>query len=79
MSSAYHPQMDGQSEVLNRCLEQYLRAFVFEHPKKWGDYLTWAEYHYNTSYHSAIGMRPFQAVYGRPPPSFQLTVEVLLL
>lgn len=64
MSSAYHPQTDGQSEVLNRYLEQYLRAFVAEHPRRWGEYLVWAEYHYNTSYQSAIGMTPFQALYG---------------
>lgn len=57
-----------QTEVLNRYLEQYLRAFVAEHPKKWGDYIVWAEYHYNTSFHSAIGMTSFQAFYERPPP-----------
>lgn len=42
MSSAYHPQSDGQFEVLNRCLEQYLRAFVSDKPSSLG---------YNTSYH----------------------------
>lgn len=69
MSSVYHPQTDGQTEVLNRCLEQYHRAFVVEKPVTWVSYLCWAEYHYNTNYHSAIGMTPFQAVYGRPPPT----------
>ncbi|XP_060962287.1 uncharacterized protein LOC133032379 [Cannabis sativa] len=69
MSSAYHPQTDGQTEVTNRYLEQYLRAFTVENPKQWSKFLCWAEYHYNTSHHSAIAMTPFQAVYGRIPPS----------
>jgi len=43
MSSAYHPQSDGQTEAVNKVLEQYLRAFVHVEPKLWGKYLHWAE------------------------------------
>jgi len=43
MSSAYHPQSDGQYEALNKCLEMYLRSFVGENPKKLSEFLTWAE------------------------------------
>lgn len=68
MSSAYHPQTDGQTEAVNKSLEMYLRCFVSDHPRRWLDHLAWAEYWYNTSHHSAIGMTPFQAVYGRLPP-----------
>ena len=42
MSTAYHPQTDGQIEVVNRSLEQYLRAFSCDKPTKWAAWLTMA-------------------------------------
>ncbi|XP_072066659.1 uncharacterized protein [Arachis hypogaea] len=68
-SSAYHPESDGQTEVLNRCLEMYLRCYTQENHKDWFKLLPWAAYSYNSSFHSAIGMTPFKAVFGRDPPS----------
>ncbi|GAU19157.1 hypothetical protein TSUD_79800 [Trifolium subterraneum] len=68
MSSAYHPQSDGQTEVLNKALELFLRCFTFNNPKSWFKVLSWSEYWYNTSFQTSIGMTPFQALYGRLPP-----------
>jgi Reverse transcriptase (RNA-dependent DNA polymerase)/RNase H-like domain found in reverse transcriptase/Integrase zinc binding domain/Retroviral aspartyl protease len=68
-SSAYHPETDGQTERINRCIEQFLRAFVHEQPSRWSKLLSWAEFHHNTTFSAATGMTPFEATYGRKPPS----------
>ncbi|KAH0702597.1 hypothetical protein KY285_016875 [Solanum tuberosum] len=66
-STAYHPQSDGQTEVLNMCLETYLRCYCHKDASNWVACLSMAEYWYNTSYHSAIQTTPYEALYGRPP------------
>ncbi|XP_031500328.1 uncharacterized protein LOC116264325 [Nymphaea colorata] len=67
--TAHHPQTDGQSEIVNRSLETYLRCFAGERPMTWVKYLPWAEWSYNMSHHSSTGMTPYEGVYGVPPPS----------
>lgn len=66
-SSAYHPQSNVHSEVLNRCLETYLRYFFFDDATNWYSYFPMEEYLYNISYHSAIKTTSYEALYGRPP------------
>lgn len=73
LSSAYHPQSDGQTERVNQCLEIYLRCFVHSVPSKWFAWLHLAEYWYNTSFHSAIQSSPFEVLYGHTPNHFGIS------
>ena len=68
MSSAYHPQRDGQSEVVNKSLEQYLRAFAYDQPHTWFDWLHLVEFWFNTNYHTSTKLTLYEALYGFPPP-----------
>lgn len=69
LTSAYHPQSDGQSERLNQCVEMYLRCLTHQKPHQWHCWLPMAEWWYNTSHHSAINMTPYMALYGKQAPS----------
>jgi hypothetical protein len=69
MSTSYHPETDGQTEVLNRVLEQYLRSFVHTKPNTWHQFLPLAEWSFNTAVHSATGVSPVEIIYGKAPPS----------
>ena len=63
-STNCHPQTDGQTEIVNKWLEGYLRNYVTGQQKAWLRWLHLGEYCYNTTFHMFIGMSPFYALYG---------------
>lgn len=66
MSTAFHPETDGQTERTIRTLEDLLRMCVLDWSGTWEQYLPLVEFSYNNSYHASIGMSPYEALYGRP-------------
>jgi hypothetical protein len=66
-SSAYHPQMDGQTEVVNRSLGDLLRSLVKEHHSQLDNILPQVEFSYNYLLNRSIGHSQFQIVYGMQP------------
>ncbi|GKB23812.1 putative reverse transcriptase domain-containing protein, partial [Tanacetum coccineum] len=65
MSTAYHPQIDGQSERTIQTLEGMLRACVIDFRSSWDRHLPLVEFSYNNSYHASIKAAPYEALYGR--------------
>ncbi|GJT79790.1 putative reverse transcriptase domain-containing protein [Tanacetum coccineum] len=76
MSTAYHPQTDGQSERTIHTLEDMLRACVIDFGGSWDVHLPLVEFSYNNSYHSSIQCAPFEALYGRKCRSPVLWAEI---
>ncbi|GJR70223.1 putative reverse transcriptase domain-containing protein [Tanacetum coccineum] len=65
MSTAYHPQIDGQSERTIQTLEDMLRACAIDFGKGWVNHLPLVEFSYNNIYHASIKAAPFEALYGQ--------------
>jgi transposase InsO family protein len=84
LSTAYHPQTDGQTERQNQILEQYLRSYCNRWRNDWVGKLPFAEFTYNNSKHTVLHDSPFHVVYGYHPnlpwnstePEGRLTGEV---
>ncbi|CAA7039969.1 unnamed protein product [Microthlaspi erraticum] len=66
LSTAFHPETDGQTERTIRTIEDMLRLCILDWAGVWEDYLPLIEFSYNNSYHTSIGMSPYEALYGRP-------------
>ena len=75
LSTAFHPQTDGQTEVTNKAVEKHLRAYCNYQQDNWDELLSMAEFSYNNAYHTAIKTTPFYANIGRHP-SFDLKQQI---
>ena len=81
-STSYHPQMDGQTERVNQVLEDMLRMYVRDYPKKWEDYLHLVEFAYNNHYQDSTKLSIFEILYGRKfntPITWSNLVDSLML
>ncbi|GJY67736.1 putative reverse transcriptase domain-containing protein [Tanacetum coccineum] len=65
MSTAYHPQSDGQIECTIQTLEDILIACILDFGGSWDIHFPLIEFSYNNSYHSSVRCAPFEALYGR--------------
>nr|GFA61135.1 putative reverse transcriptase domain, ribonuclease H-like domain, aspartic peptidase domain protein [Tanacetum cinerariifolium] len=65
MSTAYHPETDGQSKRTIQTLEDMLRDCEIDFGKGWVNHLPLVEFSYNNSYHASIKAAPFEALYGQ--------------
>lgn len=75
MSTAYHPQTDGQTERTNQEIEAYLRIYCGNHPETWTDHLTDLEFAHNQRTHAATKQTPFNLIMGYEPRAIPLVHE----
>ncbi|KAJ1597952.1 hypothetical protein NDA14_000045 [Ustilago hordei] len=77
LSTAYHPQTDGQTERVNQVIEQYLRMYCNYEQNDWANLLDTAAFVYNNTVHNSIGVSPFFACYGWNPKAHPDTPQRL--
>lgn len=75
LSTAYHPQTDGQTERTNQLINKWLRDYFQGRESLWSRELSRAQFSYNNFNHSTIGMSPFQAMYGYHPRMLAQVLE----
>jgi len=68
-STAFHPQTDGQTEVVNRTVIQLLRRYCSKHPNLWDEHLCYVQHAYNRAKHSSTQRSPFETCFGFIPKS----------
>jgi hypothetical protein len=67
--TSYQPQTDGQTDIVNKWVEGYLKNYVGGQQRTWLKWLHLGEHCYNTTFHMSIGMTPFRALYGYDAPT----------
>jgi len=68
-STTFHPQTDGQTEVVNRTMTQLLRGYCDKHPKLWDEHLCYVQHAYNRAKHSSTQRSPFETCFVFTPRS----------
>lgn len=71
-SAAYHSQTDGQTKVMNRVIQQYLRCYLMNRPTNQVSFLPQTKFSYNTSVHERSHLTPFELIYRRKPPTLPI-------
>ena len=76
-SSSYHPQMDGQSEIVSSIILDLIKCYVKEVDKRnqWEKYLPLVEYAYSNKMHSSTSKSPFEVMEGKPKPPLMLKIK----
>ena len=74
-STIYHPQIDGQTKIVNKWVEGYLRNYVTGQQNAWVKWLYLGEYCYNNTHHMSIGMSQFKALYGYEATAFGVLIN----
>ena len=75
MSSSYHPQTDGQTERMNRTMEEMLRAYTNYQQDNWDDLLPAVEFAYNNSKQASTGYTPFELDNGQHPETLSSIIN----
>ncbi len=68
-SITFHPQIDVQTEVVNRTVIQFLSGYCSKHPKLWDEHLCYVQHAYNCAKHSSTQRSPFETCFGFTPRS----------
>lgn len=75
LPSAYYPQSNGQTKMVNHTIEMQLRCFVGNHPNEWVCWVPWAEYYYNTTYCTNLPTSILDGYWRRHPHHLSCTTS----